>query len=213
MFYTRGVADLGALQAVVPDSKRGLLSLVRPASELETGLVQVSDDLARALPRGGLPKGQTVSVTGNGSTWFCLRLISRLTEQGGWAAFVGDTKLSAPAMLEAGVALDRVAVVRDPGEHFTTVVDALVAALDVVIVSGARLRPAQARGLAARVKERGSVLVTRDIEWPVSSDLELRLKSSWSGLGSGFGRLDRRDLSITASGRRVPTPVESRLAV
>ena len=90
---------------------------------------------------------------------------------------------------------------------------------DVVQVDGsARVRDGDARRLAARARERGSVLVRvgagRAVTlasgrrpaasgWPEGPDLGLEVVSArWDGLGDGHGRLTRRVVTVEATGRR-----------
>ena len=43
----------------------------------------------------------------------------------------------------------------------------------------------------------------RRFRWPIDADLSFSVSTSaWSGLGDGFGRLDDRELTVSASGRR-----------
>ena len=83
-------------------------------------------------------------------------------------------------------------------------------AVDVILVDGrAPVRSGEGRRLAARARERGSVLVPvlpgparvrRAGEWP--HDVRLRAGSgTWEGLGEGHGHLRRRRLVVVAEGR------------
>ena len=65
--------------------------------------------------------------------------------------------------------------------------------------------PADARRLAARARERGSVLVRRGRprRWPEAADVSLTVTSTtWEGLGQGHGHLRARRAVVEAGGRR-----------
>src|SRR5207244_4293506 len=77
--------------------------------------------------------------------------------------------------------------------------------LEGVTVVGATVprgfRPADARRLEARARERAAVLVAAG-PWPGEAALRLRAEhSSWSGLGRGEGLLGERVLRVSVRGR------------
>jgi hypothetical protein len=114
-----------------------------------------------------------------------------------------DGVLGGLAAAEAGVALDRLAVVRAvPAALYGRVVAAL---LDGVTVVGATIprgfRLADARRLEARARERAAILVATG-SWPGEAALRLRAEhSSWAGLGRGEGLLAERTLRVAVTGR------------
>jgi hypothetical protein len=141
---------------------------------------------------------------GAGATSLLLSLLAAATAAGEWAAVVdGEGVLGGLAAAESGVALERLAVVRGvPAALFGRVVATL---LDGVTVVGAAIprgfRPADARRLEARARERAAVLVAAG-PWPGEATLRLRAEhSSWRGLGQGEGLLDDRVLRVAVSGR------------
>src|SRR4029079_11634945 len=73
--------------------------------------------LGDVLPGGGLQRGSVVRVegpAGSGATSLLLTLLAAAAAAGEWAAVVdGEGVLGGLAAAEAGVALDRLAVVRD----------------------------------------------------------------------------------------------------
>jgi hypothetical protein len=120
--------------------------------------------------------------------------------------------LGLAAAAELGVALERVAVV-DPPEPgaWPGVVAALLGAFDVVLVApGHRLSHQTVRRLAARARERGSVLVPVTGPagrfaggWPEAPELRLGVVAArWEGLGAGHGHLRARRVTVEATGRR-----------
>ena len=123
---------------------------------------------------------------------------------GEWAAIVdADGALGGLAAAEAGVALERLAVVRAvPPALYGRVVATLLDGMTVVgAVTPRGFRLADARRLEARVRERAAVLVTAG-PWPGEAALRLRAEhSSWTGLGRGEGLLGERVLRVAVSGR------------
>ena len=111
--------------------------------------------------------------------------------------------------------LDHLAIVPRPGHSWAGVVATALDGVDVVLL---RLpfpaRPAMARNLAARARERRAVLVVlageRAWEGP---DLLFRVEEgAWAGLGEGYGHLRTRRATVMAVGRRAAArPVRCRL--
>jgi hypothetical protein len=181
----------------------------RPAVPAAQRLLTVDGELAPRLPGGGLQRGTTVAVDGPfgaGSTTVALRLAAAATSAGEWAAVVDPTgTLGARAAAEAGVELERCAVVRHvPPDRWATVVAALLDGVALVAAAvPPRLRSSDARRLVARARERAAVLVALG-PWP--GDAALRMytgTTSWHGLEAGTGLLTRRDLEVRLEGRGV----------
>jgi hypothetical protein len=180
---------------------------VRPVVLAGERRLAVPGPLGGILPGGGLQRGSVVRVegaAGSGATSLLLALLVAATAAGEWAAVVdGDGVLGGLAAAEAGVALDRLAVVRAvPAALYGRVVATL---LDGVTVVGAAIprgfRLADARRLEARARERAAVLVAAG-PWPGEAALRLRAEhSSWSGLGRGEGLLGQQVLRVAVSGR------------
>ncbi|MGW4111935.1 hypothetical protein ACWEFJ_13750 [Actinosynnema sp. NPDC004786] len=161
----------------------------------------VRGELAGLLPWGGLRRGSTVSV--RGATSLLLALVAEATAEGCWAAVVGLPGCGALAAAELGVAVHRLALVprpgRDQGEVEKTVA-ALLDGFDLVAVA-TPVTPATARKLAARTRNRKSVLLPFTIPWP-GADVELTATSArWSGLEAGHGLLTTRTITVRATGR------------
>ncbi|MBB2922137.1 hypothetical protein [Cellulomonas cellasea] len=176
----------------VPVARRtSLLTTERPA-------LPVPAELTTLLP-DGLRRGGTVTVLG--STSLLLALLASACAGGAWAALVGQPTAGLLAAAEAGVALDRLAVVPAPGLDAPTVVAALLDGVDVVLVGPeAALTDSDRRRLAARARERGSVLLT-STPWPGANVVLTAEQGRWSGVGTGDGRLRTHELRVVRTGR------------
>lgn len=177
---------------------------VVPAAERR---IPVPGPLGALLPHGGLQRGTVVSVDGQvgaGATSLVLELMAAVTAAGEWAATVDlDSTFGAVAAAEAGVALDRLAVIR--GVEPARWAHVVATILDGVTVVAAGvppfLRSAEARRLVARARERAAVLVTTG-PWPGEAAVRLRAEgSTWDGLGRGDGHLAGRSLRVQVTGR------------
>jgi hypothetical protein len=170
----------------------------------------VVEALEPLLGEAGLQRGSVVSVVGpagSGATSLALALVAGPSASGSWVAAVGLPWLGLPAAVEAGVNLGRLALVPAPEPAaWAGVVAALVDAFDVVLLRPERrARPADARRLAARARERGAVLVLLGPPggWHEGPDVVLRIdRTRWEGLGDGHGRLRARRVRVEATGRR-----------
>jgi hypothetical protein len=128
-------------------------------------------------------------------------LLAEASRSGSWCAVVGVPSLGALAAAESGIAMDRLALVPNPGPDWPTVVAALIDGVDLVVtaVPGAISGSITSR-LVARARQRGSVLVPFG-EW-AGADVTLRVTDGrWDGIGSGHGRLRRREVTVLARGR------------
>lgn len=194
---------------------RSLVDRTRPVSMADQRTLPVLAGLEDLLPGRGLQRGSTVQVGGQvGATALALAMVAGPTRAGSWVACVGLAELGWAAAAEAGVDLDRVAVVRTPDASWATVTAALVDAFDVVLCGlGHAPSSTEARRLTARARERGSVLILVGGRtagagplrraWPGAADVELSVVSSeWSGIGDGWGRLGQRRVTLEVGGRR-----------
>lgn len=171
-------------------------------------LVPAPPELARLLPEGGLRPGAAYSVAGGA---LLLALLAEPSAAGSWCGVVGIPELGAEAARSAGVALDRLALVPNPGERWLSVVAALAEVLPVVAVRPtSRVREADAARLAARLRERSTLLLVCG-EWPrVEATIGLR-EPRWDGLGAGHGYLSGREVEVTVATRHTPVPRATRL--
>src|SRR4051794_18135467 len=107
-----------------------LADVVRPASDIDEGGAQrtlpVLPELTGLLPGRGLRRGSTVSGAAErpapgGGTSLLLALLAEASRAGSWCAVVGVPALGILAAAEVGIALDRLALVPDPGPEWPTV--------------------------------------------------------------------------------------------
>lgn len=174
-----------------------------PAGGSGTAL-PVPGPLTGVLPGGGLRRGSTVAVgTAAGAGSLLFALLAAASAEGAWAGVVGRPGLGATAAAEAGVRLDRLALVPDPGSDPAGVTGALLDGLDLVVLAGperAGLRAADRQRLMARARQRGAVLLVSGA-WP-GADLRLHCeRPRWEGVGRGTGRLRSRRIEVRVSGR------------
>lgn len=161
--------------------------------------------MADLFPEGGLKRGATVGIApGPGATSLALALIAGPSAEGSFCAVVGVPDLGIVAAANCGVELSRLALVPSPGPKWATVVAALLDGLDVVVLRPPCVaRPAEARRLEARARERGAVLVVLSCPgWPGRPELRLEVTGqAWRGLGEGFGYLAGHELEVEVFGR------------
>ncbi len=198
---------------VVPVELRQLADRAAPVTLARDRALPVVAPLRPLFPDAGLTRGSVVGVTGAaGATSLALATAAGASQAGSWTVVVGLPELGLVAAAETGVALDRLAMVtlppHDPAS-WAPVLAALVGAVDVVVVDG-RLswRSGATRRLAARARERGTVVVpvvpggTRRGFGGWVVDLTLRADDAWwEGLADGHGYLRRRRIGVTADGR------------
>jgi hypothetical protein len=185
-------------------------------SSSQTRLLPVLPPLAGLFPDRALRRGSTVVVTGaaddqgagggGGDLSLALALLASASEAGSWCALVGLAGVGAVAVHDLGVDLGRLALVPHPGAAWAEVTAAMVDGVDlVVLLPPFPPRPAMARRLVARVRERRAVLmvVPGRAGWPDPPDLRLAVEDlHWDGAGHGVGHLERRRMTVTATGRR-----------
>jgi hypothetical protein len=190
------------------DQLRELDDRFRPVTLAERQVLPVLEPLTSLFPGGGLRRGSVVAIAstrpGGAATSCALAAVAAASGQGSWVAVVGLPTLGLVATAELGVALDRLAVVDEVDRgRWPAVVAALVDAVDVVVIGPTRVRPGDARRLAARARERGAVLLPVGFEWPEAPDVSLAVDAGrGEGLGAGHGHLQARRVRVSATGRR-----------
>jgi hypothetical protein len=135
------------------------------------------------------------------ATSLLLALLAEASRAGSWCGIVGMPALGVVAAAELGVALDRLALIPNPGPQWPTVVAALLDGLDIVVTAVPGSISAVVAGrLAARARQRGSVLMPYG-PWPGAALTLEAIDARWHGLEQGRGRLRARQLTVLARGR------------
>ncbi|QNO38717.1 hypothetical protein H4J02_06960 [Protaetiibacter sp. SSC-01] len=190
MFETARAEEIRRLQ----DRIRGM-----QRTRLADRTLPTSEALAELLPEGALAAGGSYVV--DGSTALALELLREPSRAGSWCAVVGVPDLGLEAAAAAGLDLERLVLVPQPGDQWLSVVSALVDAVAVVLVqppARARVGDAAASRLASRLRQREAVLVsTRD--WPRAHARLSVAESDWAGIGAGFGHLAARQVTVASS--------------
>lgn len=168
-----------------------------------------------------LQRGITVAVGGPGTQTtaanaaaLSLALAAGPSAGGAWVAAVGMPDLGLVAAAEAGIALERFALIPRPGKQWADVVASLIDGFDMVLARPpVHLKAGVARRLVARARERQAVLVGVG-GWPEGASMRIDAQvSEWVGLGAGrdggAGHLSsvRRDLRPTGRVVRTDHPV------
>jgi hypothetical protein len=171
--------------------------------------VPLSGALGELVPGGAVARGSVLRVTGRpgaGASTVGFELAAAVTALGEWAAVVDvDATLGPLAAADAGVALERFAVVRRvPPARWATVVAALLDGVSLVLAEVPRgVGLGDARRLEARARERESVLVVAETSgavWPGGAAFTLHAAgSAWDDRGAGL--LEVRHLRIQVEGR------------
>jgi hypothetical protein len=219
----------------IPLELRQVAERVAPVTLAQERTLPLHRALQPLLPDGVLARGSVVGVQGVGATSLALGLAAEASRAGSWTVVVGLPAIGLAAAAELGVDLGRLALVAAPPDDpsaWAPALAALVGAVDLVVLDGrAPLRAGEVRRLAARARERGSVLVPTlatglasagggsraggsgarghpgrgRCDHPIgewTTDVTLTAADArWEGLGDGHGHLRRRRLTVTAEGR------------
>jgi hypothetical protein len=202
--------DEGARTALAEVARRH-----RPVSGAHERVIPVPGPLGELLPNAALARGAVVGVEGipgAGASSVALTLAAAVTAVGEWAAAVDlDGSLGGRAAAEAGIALDRFAVVRPPpGQRFpmdrwAAVVAALLDGMSLVVAELPRsVRAVDARRLVVRAREREVILVPFGPARSWAADTTLRVHAvggDWPGLDAGSGVLGERTIRVQVDGR------------
>lgn len=152
--------------------------------------------------------GAAYSV-GGGS--LLLALLAEPSKAGSWCAVVGIPELGIEAARNAGIRLERLILVPDPGRRWLLVVAALAEAASVVAVKPAtRVKDEDALRLAARFRDRSTVLLSC-ADWPRPQAKLSIAQARWSGLQAGHGYLESREVVVQATTRAQGMPRSARM--
>ncbi len=188
-------------------SRDELLEKLRAQAAAPTGSrVQqhfpVPAPLAGLLPGGGLKSGSAYCLDVAGA--LLLSLLAEPSQAGHWCGVVGCLDFGAEAAELAGVNLDRLVLVPEPGEQWLAVVAALAEVVPVLAVHPpTRVREADASRLAARMRDRGGTLLVVG-EWPRAEARLVVSEPKWQGLGIGHGCLSAREVRVSVTARSLP---------
>jgi hypothetical protein len=204
----------------VRESLAVLAERARPTSSSESQLLPVITPLQGLFPGGGLRRGTSILVTGDSASargtdkaktrtsglTLCLSLLGAASSAGSWCAAVGIGGVGAVAADDLGIDLTRLVLLPSPGPKWAEATAALLVGVDVVVLCPPfPVRPAMARRLLARTRDRGAVLIVvpGQAGWPECPDTQLVVGNArWDGIGRGDGHLHRRKATVTATGRR-----------
>jgi hypothetical protein len=200
-------------------------SAIPTVDELRTRVTQMQGRPATQPVRthpalAGLLQLQTGASYGVESASLATLLLAGPSADGLWCGIVGSpgrdgTGIGLEAAAAAGVELSRTILVPDPGDAWLEVTAALIDVLGIVVVRPpGRVSESDATRLAARLRQRGSILVALPTiwgdDWP---RCEARLALSdveWVGLGIGHGHLQARQATVDVRRGTAP-PVSARL--
>ena len=176
-------------------------------TRLDTRALPTLPAFASLLPGGALQAGGVYSI--DGSMTLLMGLLSAASTDGAWCGVVGVPEFGAEAAARFGIELERLVLVRNPGTSWLPVAAALTDALTIVVVRPAGERGASERTvtdtdaakLAARLRQRGSVLISFGSRWPGSEAILTVTGSRWSGIGRGHGYPRERLVTVRSEVR------------
>jgi hypothetical protein len=199
-----------------------LAARVRPTSDRRDQLLPLLPALHPVIPGGGLPRGAVTAVGAGphggagGATTLALALLAAATAGGSWCSAVGVADAGILCLTEMGADLDHLILVPRPGSRWAEAAAVSIEGMDgVLLCPPGPVRPALARRLASRARERRCALVVlcRHSPWPEGPELQLTVgRGRWVGAGKGHGHLRGRQVEVVTTGRRAATrPVGTEL--
>ena len=196
-------------------SKNDLHQISTPSVLAHNRIFPVIEELAGLFRDGGIHQGSTVEVRGEAETTFAAALTIAVSQSSKWTAVVGLPGLSSQAVSHLGVDLSRWVFVDHPQDHAAEVVQALMGSVALILIgSNTKIRSDHGRKIAARMRSKGTSIITvgdaRGYNLRPSFSLKI-LRASWSGIGHGNGRLTSRRLEVEAVHRGVTSNSHRRL--
>lgn len=161
-------------------------------------VVELSGQLAGAIPTGGLPKNSVSHCSD------CPALVSefiaQISAQGKTIAIVNWSDLSLAQVAESGD-LSKIITVPNPGREWMTVLGVLAEGVDVLIYRSPRthtLSPTQARPLLAKIRKGRAAVLTVGAQVP-SPALTINAQvTGFSGIGCGTGRIRNAEIAVSS---------------
>ncbi|MDN6604207.1 porin [Brevibacterium sp.] len=145
--------------------------------------------LSPMFRRGGLPRGEIVTLTGGQSLSCALATIAAATQEQKWCAGIGLGEPAVSSIADLGVDLDHFVNLVTPAEDWLRVASILIESFDVLVVDPGFLPSAGERArLLAKVRERKVSFISLT-SMPGSTEQIEITDTQWSGTEHGHGRL------------------------
>lgn len=199
------IADPGIPSSASSSDDDRLLALLRLRTEInrmqrrraDAPLLPLDPAMADLLPEGGLRVGAAYSVEPAPS--LLASLLAPPTQKGSWCAVVGMPTLGVEGLADFGVDLSRVIFVPHPGPKWLTVTSVLSEVVPLIVVRPqSRARDGDVARLNARLRDRSCTLLVTGA-WN-ESQATIRIEDSqWRGLHKGWGLLEERLVTVSAS--------------
>lgn len=171
---------------------------------MDAAIIPTHPVLADLLPDRGLRAGSAYALGASMSLIFTM--LATPSHQGSWCGVVGMPGFGVEAAAHAGVDLARVVLIPEPGPRWLAVTATIADVLPIVAVRPpARAKDADVARLAARIRDRGAVLLVQG-PWPQAEAMIDVSDPVWTGVGEGHGILSQREVTVTVSHRRAPVP-------
>jgi len=187
---------------------RGLVTRAGSSTAAQDRTLPLLPVFSSLVSQGAVQRGSVMACTGGAAMSLALALAAGPSQQGAWVGVIGMASLGLAAAAEAGVVLERLVSVIEPGsDHlWAEALAACIDGFDVLLLGPGtqQVRTGTARRLMARLQARGAVAIT--VGAPVfGGDLRFECTSAtWLGLGDGHGVAQGRVAEVALTGRRVP---------
>lgn len=155
--------------------------------------------LSRVLP--SLRVGAVHSVESRSLALLCL---ASAMPEGAWGAVVGVPDLGIEAAADAGVAVDRLVLVPNPGGAWGSAVAGLAEVMPVVLAAAPPgIAPGEAARLEARLRNADTCLIVLGA-WPSPATRIRMVAADWQGTADGDGRIQQALLEVEVSAGAAP---------